>query len=123
MTLYRQMSPEERKWKNHKRTEEERYWDDWAKEQNKLFRKDNGIIGEAHYNLWSGGKEDNPTSWQVFKEIVSMFVRPLTYPFRVRYCWIFGHRMDIDHSSITPDSGTESLECSRCGYRFSHTYY
>jgi hypothetical protein len=37
-------------------------------------------------------------------------------------CHFFNHNLR-DDSCIGPDSGTETITCTRCGWSWSHTYY
>ena len=37
-------------------------------------------------------------------------------------CWMFGH-VWMDDSHFDGESGTECMECTRCGATWSHTYY
>lgn len=37
-------------------------------------------------------------------------------------CHFFDHNL-VDDSCFGPDSGTETVFCSRCGWSWSHTYY
>ena len=39
-----------------------------------------------------------------------------------KHCEEHGHDW-IDHNDFGPDSGTESHECARCNFSFSHTWY
>ena len=42
--------------------------------------------------------------------------------FRELWCRIFGHNLEGE-SSVGPDSGSEEITCTRCGWYENITYY
>ena len=48
-------------------------------------------------------------------DFLGMFVRAAV-------CEVLGHKL-IGGGWATPDTGGESVSCTRCGYSWSHTYY
>jgi hypothetical protein len=41
---------------------------------------------------------------------------------RIMACYVIGHKLE-DNSYCGPNSACERLECSRCGWSWTHNYY